>query len=145
MSNGKIYFDLAEAVRIAEATLEAPEFRVSFSDSLDGIKTGPSLMWVKDAGCYLMSNATPRPESDVLYGRAYTHDGLLLQQPSDTSSAAWGEVWETARAICGGDDFAEYFPLDDMLPQMRVALAAGCTHLVIDVSDEALDITMEAR
>jgi hypothetical protein len=101
-------------------------------------------MWVKDAGTYLMSNALPRIENDVLYGRAYTKDGLLLQQPDDSRSTEWDDVWHTARDICGGDDFAEYLPLSDFLPQLQTALHAGFHHLVIDVSDEALDITMEA-
>jgi hypothetical protein len=139
----KLYFDLAEAVRIGEATVQATEHADSYSDQMDGNKTGPALMWVKDAGTYLMSNAVPRPESDMLYGRAYTHDGLLLKQPDDSAAWEWTEVWETARAICGGDDFAEYLALSDLLPLMQRALRAGCTHLVIAVSDDALDITME--
>lgn len=140
MSNGRLYFDLAEAVRISEQTVQASEHTDSFSDTLDGTKTGPALMWVKDAGTYLMSNAVPRPENDVLYGRAYAADGLLLQQPDDSSTAGWDDVWQTAREICGGDDFAEYFPLNELLPVMQGALNAGCTHLVIDVSDDSIGI-----
>jgi hypothetical protein len=142
MSN-RIYFDLAEAVRIGEATVQATEHTDSFSDREDGTKTGPALMWVKDAGTYLMSNAVPRPENDVLYGRAYRHDGLLLKQPDDSSTEGWDDVWDTTRDICGGDDFAEYFPLGDLLPAMQAQLQQGFTHLAIEVSDESLEIFME--
>lgn len=145
MSNGKLFFDLAEAVRVGEATVQATEHGDSFSDQQDGVKTGPALMWVKDAGTYLMSNAIPRPESDLIYGHAYKHDGPLLKQPDDSSDEAWDDVWQITRMICGGDDFAEYFPLDELLPKMQETLADGFTHLVVDVSDDAIEIKMEQQ
>lgn len=143
MSNGKLYFDLAEAVRVAEATAQATEHVDSFSDQEDGTKTGPALVWVKDAGTYLMSNARPRPDNDVIYGRAYTADGLLLQQPDRSDSPGWDDVWNTARDICGGDDFAEYFGLDELLRVLQAGLGEGFTHLVVEVSDDAVEIGME--
>jgi hypothetical protein len=141
MSDRTIYFRLDETLRVAEATAQATSHHDSFVDQENGTKTGPALMWVKDAGTYLMSNASPRPDNDVIYGRAFAADGLLLKQPDDSRSPAWDAVWNTTREICGGDDFSEYFELDDLLPQLRAALADGWTHLVLTVSDETVDLT----
>ena len=106
MSTGKIYFDLREAVRVAELTVQAPEHRDSFADQMEGRSTGPALMWVKDAGTYLMGNGRPRPDDDVIYGRANSPNGMLLKQPESLDDDGWNDVWHTARDICGGDDFA---------------------------------------
>lgn len=141
--NGKLYFDLAEVVRIAEATVAGTNHRDSFSDQADGVKTGPALVWAKDQGTYLLSNANPRPDGDVIYARASRHDGLLLSQDATSAPGDWDEVWQTTREICGGDDFAEYLALDDLLSWLQASLRAGQTHLVLEVDDEAMQVGTE--
>lgn len=125
--SGLLYFDLAEALRIAEETVAAPAHGVG----------GPCLVWAKDAGTYLMSNAIPRPANDVIYARAHHRDGLVLREPDRTSGVnaeRWDEVWDETRRICGGDDFAEFFELSDLLPVMREGARLGDTWLIFIVT-----------
>lgn len=137
----RLYFPLKPVLALAEYTLGASKHTSGYADTQDGKETGPALMWVKDAGTYLMSNAIPRPEGDVIYGRADLPTGLLLREPKDTASTAWNEVWDVTRTICGGDDFAEYFPLDDNLSaQLLAAARDDHTWLVLEVSTESISL-----
>ena len=141
--SGKVFFPLRTVLGMAEVTLAAAGHSDSFSDSEDGGHTGPALMFVKDSGTYLMSNAVPRLEGNgVIYGRAFTRDGLLLRQPVDSSSASWDQVWDVSREICGGDDFAEYFVLHaGLAEQLRCAVRDGQQWLVLGVSADSISIT----
>jgi hypothetical protein len=137
-----LHFPLADVLSVAEASESANEHTSGFADTEAGVETGPAIIWVKDAGTYLMSNAIPRSEL-IIYGRAHTPDGLLLKQPDDSSDPGWDEVWHETRAICGGDDFAEYFKTQELLPAIRQALADDYTHLVIVVDENTLDLGFE--
>lgn len=125
---GRLYFPLDPVLMLAEYTLTAPEHGDSFADTEDGIKTGPALMWVKDQGTYLMTNASPRPEGDVLYAR---------EEPQEAAPKLDGsheDDWDTCRSICGGDDFAEYLRLDaPTMAGWRQAKADGFGWLVVEV------------
>lgn len=127
MSGGKLYFPLAEVAELVKATEAATAHR-PMPDYMDGmIPEGPALMWVKDDGTYLMSNAT-RAEGelpDIIRARAMEPTGPVLD----------GDQWDLTRAICGGDDFAEYLPLaeDNFGEAMKAAAADGLKWLCIEV------------
>lgn len=132
----KLYFPLADVVRVAEATVAAPTHHVA--DWLnEGIAQEPALMWVKDDGTYLMSNAEPRPDDDVIYAR--TTPGPRGQVLNG------GGSYDLVRSICGGDDFAEYLTLNGSLGRaLRDALDAGAKWLVIGVSAGSFSIETTA-
>lgn len=131
--NGTLFFDLAHAIRVAEETVAAAEHVESFC----GVG-GPCLIWAKDAGTYLMSNAVPRPKEDVIYARADSPTGMLLQEETPGDA----DVWDETRRICGGDDFAEFLELEDMLSAMKRAAAAGYTQLIFEVNGDNISIEM---
>jgi hypothetical protein len=134
-----LYFDLGEVLRVAEATLAATEHQDSFVDAADGKVTGPALMWVKDSGIYLMSNAVERPENDVIYARDGQPDGPLLDGTSR-------DDWERCRELVGGDDFAEYFHLDRAtMAMLRVAKAHRGTSFIVDVLDGGERVALAVR
>jgi hypothetical protein len=134
--SGRLYFPLAEALRVADATLTAPEHGDSFVDREEGRKTGPALMWVKDQGTYLMSNAGGVPDpADVLYGR--------LDRTAPLLDGTHEDDWDTCRDVCGGDDFAEYLPLNpQVVSQWRDALAEGFQWITLDVSPEQFSVSV---
>lgn len=127
IEGGKLWFPLDPVVMIAEYTAGQPEHMDSFSDQLDGKTTGPAIMWVKDAGTYLMSNARQRPEGDVIYGRLDAADGRLLNGNSGD------DEHQLLCDVVGGDDFAEYLLVADYLPRWKRDQADGFRWLVVEV------------
>jgi hypothetical protein len=127
VTGGRLFFPLGEVLRVADATLAGTEWGDSFTDQEAGRKTGPALMWVKDAGTYLMPNLTGAPDpADVLYGRDGSPTGTVLDGDAD-----YGRV----REVCGGDDFAEYLPLTpEFMERLRAMQAQGAAWLVLDVA-----------
>lgn len=140
-----LYFPLAEVAALAEATLASTDWSDSFMDSEDGNRTGPALMWVKDDGTYLMSNAEPRlakvpglTDGHVVYGRADSPRGTKVD----------GKDYDLARAICGGDDFAEYLTIgpdadSNLGDQIRDAHRDGLKWLVIEVGRDSIGILVK--
>jgi hypothetical protein len=137
--SGRIYFPLADVADLAAETVAAGAWTGSWLDAEEGRETGPSLMWVKDDGTYLMSN-TKRAEGEmprVIYGSA-SPDGPRLD----------GEQWDLCREICGGDDFAEYVGLtsDDEGPglghALRRAARDGLRWFVLDVKGDAFEMSV---
>jgi len=133
----KLYFPIDEVLRIGLLTAAAAEHTDSFVDADAGRKTGPALMWVKDHGTYLMSNAVPRPADDVIYARDGSPTGPLLtgDGPGD---------WERCRDICGGDDFAEYVPLAELLDPLGADARAGAKWLVLRVGSTDVGLGVSA-
>lgn len=130
---GQLHFPLDHTVLVAEATLLATEHGDSFLDTEEGRTTGPALMWVKDSGTYLMSNARPRPGDDVIYGRAMEPTGPLLDDS--------GQHYDLTAAICGGDDFAEYIHLDaQTMHLLRTGLAEYAGWLTLGVDGDRFTI-----
>ena len=130
---GRLHFPIDHTVLVAEATLRAPAHADSFVDREEGRATGPALMWVKDAGTYLMSNADPRPGDDVVYARAEEPTGPLLD--------GGGEHYQLTADICGGDDFAEYIALDEpTMRLLRTALAEDYGWLTLSVDGDRFTI-----
>jgi hypothetical protein len=141
-----LYFPLAEIQQLARHAIAAPEHSPDFAEHLAGISSPtPGLHWAKDAGTYLMSNGNPGRTNLIVY--ASTRAGLLLKEPDDRGPL-WEEVWETTRAICGGDDFVEKFELcdgDDLAGMIDVALNEGCTHMVLHVRPASFTIGFVER
>ncbi|MFB8243016.1 DUF3085 domain-containing protein [Kitasatospora purpeofusca] len=127
-------FPLADILLLAEHAAAAPDHRTSsFSDA-----TGACLVWVKDDGTYFMSNGSPH-----LPGRA-THHHVV-------HADGWGPGTENElrNTPVGGDDFAEYFPLNEplsgdatstMLEQIRAAVADGLRWLELEVSKDTVGL-----
>ncbi|MEV0133688.1 DUF3085 domain-containing protein [Dactylosporangium sp. NPDC050688] len=138
-----LYFDLPAVLRLAEHAAAAPEHSQSFTEHEDGITCPGALVWVADAGVYLMSGgepglrvdpADPHSSYEVVYADGWTAD--------DATSH------DRYRTAIGGDDFAEHLHLHDvysrsrdgrqltLLQAMRVAAVRGYRALLIDVHDE---------
>jgi hypothetical protein len=131
---GRIYFPLADVADLAAETLASGAWTGSWLDAEEGRETGPSLMWVKDDGTYLMSNAK-RPEGElprVIYGSA-SPDGPRLD----------GAQWDLCSEICGGDDFAEYIELAGPVGKtLRAASANGLRWFVLDVHGDQFEMSV---
>ncbi len=124
-----IYWPLAEVASLAEAVLAAGEHRDSWLDAEMGVKTGPALMWVKDDGTYLMGNQDLPDLPDVIYGRDGSPDGPVLD----------GSDYERVREVCGGDDFAEYLPVDLRFTRnLRMAQSLGSRWWTIEVRGDSI-------
>ncbi|MFJ6776844.1 DUF3085 domain-containing protein [Kitasatospora sp. NPDC091257] len=126
-------FPLADILSLAEHAAAALDHRTSsYSDA-----SGACLIWVKDDGTYIMSNGLPHlPGKDVVHA-----DG-------------WGPGTENELrdTPVGGDDFAEYFPLNEplssdaattttMLQELRTAVTDGLRWLELKVSTDSVMLT----
>src|SRR5262245_28353474 len=54
-----LHFDLPAALRLAEHAAAAAEHRQSYTESDTGVACPGALLWVADAGVYLMSGGIP--------------------------------------------------------------------------------------
>lgn len=135
----KLYFPLADVAILLTAVLNADDHTDSWIDAEDGRKTGPALMWVKDDGVYLMSNAKRDGElPDIVRARADSPTGPVLD----------GDQWDLTRDICGGDDFAEYLTVgpdadNNMADIIRLGHRDNLRWFVIEVMGESIGIGVE--
>lgn len=99
-----LWFRLSEVRPITEHAISAPAHIPSLSQQLDDEPAQPSLVWVKDDGCYLMSNGDP----------------MQLADPDDPARGAqsayavgWGPGTRSLLGVTavGRDDFEEHLPL----------------------------------
>lgn len=99
------------------------------NQSVYGEKVEPSLMLVKDEGVYLMAPTKPRQ---------MVEDGsrcvIAYAQGFDPTERDRSEVWDDARAACGGDDFCEAIPLTFF----KNAIADGNTRVTIKLSENEM-------
>jgi hypothetical protein len=139
-----LYFNLAEALRLSEHAVAAPEHSQSFSEHEDGRRCPGGLAWVADWGSYLMSTGLPglRVDPDdpdsanvVVYAEGWGPD-------SDRSALAHTDI--------GGDDFVEHLhltavdepgtpPLIDLL---RAGAKSEFKYLVLRVAGEEFDLRL---
>ena len=136
-----LYFDLPAALRLAEHAAAAIEHSTSFTETEAGVACPGALLWVADAGIYLMSGGIPGlrvdPTNDasgheVVYADGWTDEDDYHDRP-DTE--------------LGGDDFVEHLHLHQryatrrdgtevtLLQAMRATATSGHRFLVIDVHD----------
>jgi len=92
--------------------------RVDAKD-VDKTKIPPSLILVKDQGCYFMSNGQPElpgttSRNHVVYGNE--------TGPDD---------YESTRRLCGGDDFAELIDCKTIREILNDPKNAKATHIVV--------------
>ena len=134
-----LYFDLPAALQLAEHAAAAAEHSPSYTESETGVACPGALLWVADAGIYLMSGGIP---------------GLRVDPTDDTSrhEVVYADGWteeddyhDRHYTELGGDDFAEHLHLHDrygtrrdgtnvtLLQAMRAAAASGHRCLDIDV------------
>ncbi|GIJ65026.1 DUF3085 domain-containing protein [Virgisporangium aurantiacum] len=136
-----LYFDLPAALRLAEHAAAATEHSTSFTETEAGVACPGALLWVADAGIYLMSGGIP---------------GLRVDPTDDASGhvLVYADGWteeddfhDRHDSELGGDDFVEHLHLRQrygtrrdgsgvtLLQAMRVAATSGYRCLVIDVHD----------
>ncbi|MFE7525794.1 DUF3085 domain-containing protein [Kitasatospora sp. NPDC057542] len=127
-------FPLADILPLAEHAAAASDHRTDpYSDA-----SGACLIWVKDDGTYIMSNGLPHLPGKDIHHHVVHADG-------------WGPGTENELRCTpvGGDDFAEYFPLNEplssdttttMLDQLRAAVADGLRWLELEVSEDSIGL-----
>ena len=120
-------FALADTAPILEwAVQNTPGFYPYTSDPAPA-----GLLFIKDQGIYLMANTNPRQLradqkwSVVCYADGYGPD------------CDWWEV----HAAAGGDDFAEFLPLDEVLRVVNAAPADRWFVIEFDPNDDAFSLT----
>lgn len=138
-----LYFNLADALRLAEHAVAAPEHNPSSSEQDDQQPCPGALEWVADWGTYLMSTGRPslltdatNPNSNLaVYAEGWGRD-------SDRGALAHTDV--------GGDDFVEHLhlttteqpgetPLIDML---RAGARDGYRYLHLRIDGDAFQIRL---
>ncbi|WP_051504144.1 DUF3085 domain-containing protein [Sphingomonas jaspsi] len=75
--------------------------------SVYGEPVAPSLMLVKDQGAYLMAPTDPRQ----LTGEG---EKCVVVYAKGCNPGVDDDFYETARSLCGGDDFCEGIALDEI-------------------------------
>ena len=97
-------FDIMGVCRLINHATRSTEWGKSYFDEGEA---RPCLVFVHDQGLYVMSNGTPGLPmgENVVYAEGF-----------DPEKVPFDEWWEGARAIVGGDDFAEYIDIAPMLP-----------------------------
>lgn len=131
----QLWFQLSKVIDLAEHAMAATEHSRSPYD--DPGPAVPSLIWVKDDGIYLMSNAIPgqpgepgSPENMARIVYAHGHGS--------------GTHWSEGEPL--GDDFAEYIDLTDPTPggaliDLIRTYTAHDTWLVFTVSTHTFEMT----
>lgn len=128
---GKLRFPI-EPVRahIRHAQAATEHFKPFEGDAV------PALIFVKDQGAYLMSSGQPHDSRPVIDGDNVVYaEGCKLPLIGQDDHDEWAEVYSHVADICGGDDFAEQFPLED----------AGLLALLEDAQAKWLEIRLTAR
>ena len=133
--SGYVEFDLADARELWEHAQASPEFLPMFDEQI----TEPGLLLVKDQGVYLMSNGEPclqRPGAEEGHSKVVYAEGF---DPERADIDAW---YDSARHICGGDDFSEL--LDRELCEQLFAERAA-TRMRVTFFEETLKFDLLAR
>lgn len=93
---------------VLELVQHAKAARKHSTGDLGPANPGPGLLFVKDAGIYLMSNGLPglllapgAEDNRVVYAQGY--------EPAE-ADGDWKAVGEKIDQAVGGDDFAEFIP-----------------------------------
>jgi hypothetical protein len=126
----KLTFKNKDIVRCVEHACKASDHSRGFGDTSP---PRPSLILVKDDGIYIMSNGKPNDIVDwgdgdrsfVAYAKGYEADRA--------------GVWDLCRNAVGGDDFAEYIPLDTAL---CTDILEG-SDLIIKITSSSLSVLTE--
>jgi hypothetical protein len=132
----KLIFKANDVRRVIEHTLAAPEQR-PISYSTDPVKE-VAVVLVHDDGVYLMSNGKPGDLLDPSKGEVIgsTHFVAYAQGCDPNKNKDWIDI---SRALVGGDDFAQ--TLEGWPTEIKRMLDAGATHIVIDLSVDALELS----
>lgn len=104
-------------------------------DPYYGTKIERSVFLVKDEGIYLMSAGKPG-QVNPAFAPGESESQLLVQYAveADPTKRDRGEVWDDARDIAGGDDFAE--PLG--IGFFQKAVENGAKQIVVTFTDDKL-------
>ena len=124
---GVLTFEVNDVLkRIVEHTRKHGKCRVAYGEGEHTPE--PSLFLVKDQGVYLMSASEKR-----LSGK--NGKGNLVAYARE-ANPKFDDCWDSAREICGGDDFAENIDLSPF----EEALASGAKSVEIKLSARSLEI-----
>lgn len=96
---GKLIFDVTPELLRIIAHSKANACREPYT----GKAADAGLFLVKDEGVYLMSAANESLKREDGKGNVVAY--AVGHDPRE------GETWEADRAVCGGDDFAEFLPV----------------------------------
>lgn len=98
-------FNKADVARLVEHARKAPQHTRGFGDEED---PRPQIILVKDEGIYLMSNGKPHLPNPEKLERSF----VVYAEGYDPNIRDRGDVWDDARDAVGGDDFAEFLPIE---------------------------------
>lgn len=107
--------------------------------------TPAALHFVKDEGVYVMSNGTPRlmrdPDAADEVGK---RSKVVYAVGFDPDERDRGEVWEEARAACGGDDFVEAIGAD-VMEEIFALASEGSRFFVIELGRDSMRFAVSHR
>ncbi|MFG1648376.1 DUF3085 domain-containing protein [Micromonospora sp. NPDC049275] len=132
-----LYFDLRDALLLAEHAVAAAERVPSFTEREAGTPCPGALEWVHDQGVYLISNGMPRLNDP--------------DQP-DANLTVYADGWNPDTddhrydPDLGGDDFVEHLHLTEapapLIETLREARAAGYEWLRLTVDADTYDVSV---
>jgi hypothetical protein len=134
----RLRFAAAPVSELIAHALAAPEHSKGYGDNGPGV---PALVFVKDEGIYLMSSGIPGIDCDGRPIPKATPRGHVHKQNKVVYADGFGEEasHEAMRAAVGGDDFAEYLPVDQRLADdLKRAVA-----LVLDVTPRSVSVIVD--
>lgn len=128
----RLTFDKVAVRLLVEHAIAAPKHGMGYGH--EG-PTAPCLILVKDDGIYLMSNGEP-----CLPGQDSVNHAVYAKGYNPKTD---GDVWDKCRDAVGGDDFAEYMPVDQFAIVMSDRNATD--HFQIGVTATKLDVSCEVK
>ncbi len=121
----------------AKAKIHTPTFAQRYEE-VEGqfvekkkLEVSPGLILVKDQGTYLLSNGALKE------GETASNLGLI-SYAEGTNPKTDPDWWDVSRELCGGDDFAEYLPLE----WFSEALEQGDQYLELLMTDDSIEMSL---
>lgn len=134
----KLIFNSDELLRIVDHSLAAPmqseqtvDYDMTTGKAVTKPVGAPSIILVHDQGVYLMSNGIP---ADLLDGKGDKRFVVYAKSCHPTRDAHWHD---NARALVGGDDFAEVLPWAGAIKQQ---IAAGAKRITIELTESGIEL-----
>jgi hypothetical protein len=128
---GILLFRAEDVRRVVDHMMAATAWKRGYGDKK---RPRPQMIIVHDDGVYLMSNGDP---ADIIEG-----DRCFVAYAQGLDPKDGSHVWDAARAVVGGDDFADYLDLTkEMIEAIRSPDFRG---LRIDVTENSMFISIES-
>jgi len=144
----RLIFAVADVRRVVEHSLAAPnqmeqtvDFDLSTEKTITRPVEAPAIILVHDEGVYLMSNGQPADPLNSAEAKG-EHFRRFCAYAKDCNPVTDADCWDNARALVGGDDFAEVLP---WAQDIKTALDAGAKHIVINFGRSKVSFTATRR